>query len=227
MSKGDASARFFDAIARRYDRVYAPGSRASRARMDRVLRELPERARVLDLGVGTGRELPSLLDAGHTVVGLDVSREMLVLCARRSRPIQLAHADFWEQLGFADASFDAVLALHGTLAHPPTAASLPDLVREIARVLLPGGVFVAEVPAPGWLDDATRDAASGQERMVRRLGPNRCVYEDTVARASIEATFHTEAEWRALLGAGFGVMIEPIVDGGAGDEMLVVARLPR
>jgi hypothetical protein len=62
---------------------------------------------------------------------------------------------------------------------------------------------------------------------VRRLGPNRCVYEDTVARASIEATFLSEAEWRALLGVGFGVTVEPMVDAGAGEEMLVVARLPR
>ena len=122
----DAST-FFDAIARRYDRVYAPEARASRERMARVTRELAKASRVLDLGVGTGRELSMLQDAGHSIVGVDASKEMLAICERRARPVPLVHADFWEPLPFGDASFDAVLALHGTLAHPLDRAALAGL----------------------------------------------------------------------------------------------------
>ncbi len=152
MSSSDPSRRFFDAIARRYDRVYAPGAAESRARMGRVLASLPSASKILDLGVGTGRELPSLLDAGHEVVGLDLSPEMLAVCARRARPIAVVLADLWERLPFADGAFDAVLALHGTLS--PTRspeAAITGVAIEAARVLRVGGVFVAEVPCfPKW-----------------------------------------------------------------------------
>lgn len=72
------AAAFFDAIAGRYERAYALTTAASRARMARVLGVLPAApAQVLDLGVGTGRELTALLDAGHAPTGLDASRAML------------------------------------------------------------------------------------------------------------------------------------------------------
>src|SRR5207302_1396932 len=71
MEKKDARG-FFDAIARRYDRDYALSGITSRERMERVIRAIAGKTRVLVLGIGTGRELPALLDAGHDVTGLDV-----------------------------------------------------------------------------------------------------------------------------------------------------------
>ena len=108
--KISAAEAFFDAIAGRYERVYALSSTESRRRMDRVLGDLPPPpARILDLGVGTGRELTALLDAGHLPTGVDASRAMLERCARRARPVPLVHADFWATpLPFAAGSFEAV-----------------------------------------------------------------------------------------------------------------------
>ena len=220
---GDARA-FFEAIARRYDRAYGLDARVSRARMARVLAELPARARVLDLGVGTGRELSALQDAEHDVVGVDVSPAMLGACARRARPIRLVEADFWAPLPFADASFDAVLALHGTLAHPPSPDAYARLAGELARVLTAHGVLVAEVPSRGWLDriDA-RGGESSEDRRVRRTGPDACVYEDLVVGASIEAFVPDDAAWPTLLGAAFDVRVERL----DASELLVVARCAR
>jgi len=92
------SARFFDAIAPRYDRVYARAAAELAQSLDRLLPLLAPRSRIADLGVGTGRELPRLLDAGHEVVGLDASERMLAECARRARRIALVRADLWERL---------------------------------------------------------------------------------------------------------------------------------
>jgi len=73
------SKRFFDAIAARYDRVYAREPRELRDHVARMLSILPKTpCDVLDLGVGTGAELPQLLDAGHRVIGVDFSEEMIV-----------------------------------------------------------------------------------------------------------------------------------------------------
>jgi len=151
MSDAEGARRFFDAIAPRYDRAFAREPRELRAHVARVLAALPsEPCDVLDLGVGTGAELPQLLDAGHRVVGVDVSDEMLALCNKRSRPIRCVRADFWEPLPLADASFDAVIALFGSLAHAPAPESSSKLAREISRVLRSRGVFFAEVPTPEW-----------------------------------------------------------------------------
>ncbi len=217
---------FFDAIAGRYDWVYALAADESRRRMARVLRELPPApARVLDLGVGTGRELAALLDARHVPTGLDASREMLARCARRSRPVRLVHADFWRPLPFEEDSFDAAIALHGTLAHPPDPGALARLARELARVVRPGGTWVVEVPAPPWLERLEPYETAGAQRgrdesRIARTGPRTCLYEDLVVGAAIEATILDRSEWQSALGDAWAAQIEPLGE----LEWLVVAH---
>jgi len=180
---------FFDAIATRYDRVFAREPSEMRAHVDRALDAIgPGPRDVLDLGVGTGLELPRLLDAGHRVVGLDVSKEMIALCNNRSRPIRCVEHDFWTGLPFEDASFDAVIALFGSLAHAPDAGALSRLAREIARVLREGGVFFAEVPSPAWV---ARHPA----------------FVDEKSGASIAIVAQPESAWRTAFGADFDLEI--------------------
>ncbi|HEX4446646.1 MAG TPA: methyltransferase domain-containing protein [Polyangiaceae bacterium] len=204
-------AAFFDAIAGRYERAYALPSAESRRRMERVLRALPTApARVLDLGVGTGRELTALLDAGHSPTGLDASQAMLERCSRRARPVPVVLADFWRTpLPFDPGAFDAAIALHGTLAHPPEGRSLGKLAHELARIVRKGGVFVAEVPSPAWLERLAA-APPDADRRARRTGPRTGVYEDLVTGASIDVAVFDEAEWRAALAADWRARVESI-----------------
>jgi SAM-dependent methyltransferase len=215
-----AAEAFFDAIAGRYERAYALAPEASRARMERVLRALPPApARVLDLGVGTGRELSALLDAGYAPTGVDISRAMLERCARRARPVPLVRADFWAvPLPFDDGAFDAVVALHGTLAHPPDPDAIARLGRELARAVRSGGRFVAEVPSLAWLDHLA-DVPQA-DRRARRTGPRTCVYEDLVTGASIAATLLAEAEWIDTLAPEWRATVESFDE----LEWLVVAH---
>jgi SAM-dependent methyltransferase len=195
MTTRDEARAFFDSIAGRYDRVYAPPRDESRARNARVLAELAPRSRVLDLGVGTGRELSALMDAGHFVTGLDLSPEMLARCARRSRPIPLIQANLWDPLPFAAASFDAVLGLHGTLAHPPSESAPRALGAEVSRVLSRDGVFVFEVPLPTWIAGHAGDP----ERKLVRLSETRARVTDTTTGATIETLLLSSSDWRAAL----------------------------
>jgi SAM-dependent methyltransferase len=217
------AASFFDAIAGRYDRVYALPRAVSEARMRRVLAELPPApARLLDLGVGTGRELSWLLDAGYEVTGVDASAEMLERCARRARPIPLVHADFWQPLPFPAGSFDAAIALHGTLAHPTHDGALATLATELGRVVSDGGVFVAEVPSPAWLERLPSLPAA-DDRVVRRTGDRTCVFEDRVANASIEARILSRDDWAAALGPVWSVRVDALEE----LEWLVVGHRAR
>jgi SAM-dependent methyltransferase len=215
----DAARRFFDGIAPRYDRVYGLHGRESRDRIARVLDVLAPRSRILDLGVGTGRELSALQDARHDPVGVDVSREMLAVCARRARPVPLVEADFWRPLPFDDASFDAALALHGTLAHSPDDASLARLFAELARVLRPEAVVYAEVPSEAWLTQVTT-LPPVEGRRLERTAADTCLYEDLVAGVAIEVRVLPESSWRALLAPAFAPVIAPL----GPEELTIVAR---
>jgi SAM-dependent methyltransferase len=216
-----SAAEFFEAIARRYDRVYALDGETTRARMKRVVAALPPApGRVLDLGVGTGREVGALQDAGYEVTGLDASPAMLALCARRGRPIALVEGDLWGALPFDDASFDAVIALHGTLAHPPERAAYARLAGEVARVVRGGGAFVAEVPSRAWVSGLADAGVGGSEGRIVRTAPDRLMHEDRAAGVAIEAVVPTDEEWRAAFAGGFEVACETLGEA----ETLVVGR---
>jgi SAM-dependent methyltransferase len=209
MNGGDVE-RFFDAIAGRYERSYALAADESRMRMAGVIRELPAPpASVLDLGVGTGRELTALLDAGYIPTGIDISRRMLERCTRRARPVTLLHGDLWQPLPFPASSFDAVVALHGTLVHAPDEGALARLARELGRVAKSGGLWVVEVPSLGWLRRPD-PVAERDGRAVRRTGPHSCVYEDQVVGAWVEARVFSEDEWRAALAPNWTLRIHPL-----------------
>jgi SAM-dependent methyltransferase len=88
---------------------------------------------VLDLAAGAGALTSSLAAAGHRVIAVDLSRDMLVEL-RRSTPDMPAAVAIAEQLPFRPATFDAVTV--ATAFHWFDAdRSLP----EIARTLRPGG----------------------------------------------------------------------------------------
>jgi SAM-dependent methyltransferase len=129
---------------------------------------------------------------------------MLERCARRARPVPLVDADFWRPLPFGDAAFDAAIALHGTLAHPPHDDALPQLARELARVIRPGGAFVAEVPSPAWLERTAGDPR------VTRTGPGTAFYEDPATGARIETRLLSDTAWMAALGPAWSTRVEPL-----------------
>ena len=94
-------------------------------------------ARVLDLACGSGDVTTMLREAlpKAQVVGLDFSRRLLTQAKGRGLP-ELAEADALK-LPFADSFFDAVTIAFGLRNFSDRHAGL----KEIARILKPGGVF--------------------------------------------------------------------------------------
>ncbi|MDP9497962.1 MAG: class I SAM-dependent methyltransferase [Actinomycetota bacterium] len=136
--------------------------------------------RVLDMGCGSGRHAFALYKAGADVVALDRSPGELVEVQVMFAALRLAgevqesaratavRGDAYA-LPFADGSFDRVVAAE-VLEH------LPDderAMRELSRVLRPGGTLAVTVPRWGpervcWaLSDAYHEVEGGHVRIYR------------------------------------------------------------
>lgn len=98
-------------------------------------------ARVADLGCGSGVFTNELDGRGYVAEGVDISPRLIEV-ARRKYPRCRFHVGDVEALPFEDATFDGVL-LSGLVHHFPDPAAC---AREVARVLRPGGAYMAFDP---------------------------------------------------------------------------------
>ena len=112
-----------------------------------VTRHFDPGARLLDLGCGTGW----LADCFSDYTGLDGSPDAVARAQAEGRNVSLADVD--EPLAFGAGEFDAVV-MKDLLEH---VADPVALVREVHRVLRPGGLVFASSPdAQRWVwDDYT------------------------------------------------------------------------
>ncbi|HUG12612.1 MAG TPA: class I SAM-dependent methyltransferase [Opitutaceae bacterium] len=120
------------------------------------------RPRLLDCGAGTGCFAAEMTHSCE-VWALDDHEESLALLRKRLSPSRVLALDS-ATLPAADASFEIVTALD-VLEHIPDDVSA---VREIRRVLAPGGVFLATVPALMALWSDWDEALHHQRRYSRR-----------------------------------------------------------
>lgn len=148
----------FDRASEYYDATRALPAAVSDAVSAVLASELAGRARVLEIGVGTGRIALPLVERGVEVCGVDLSAPMLHKLQAKSGAVPVAVADA-TQLPLPAESVGAVLACHVLHLIPPW----PDAVAEVVRVLRPGGVFLVEMGGPHtapWSDKAVEILAA-------------------------------------------------------------------
>ncbi|MGW6204200.1 class I SAM-dependent methyltransferase [Streptomyces sp. NPDC055089] len=161
------AASVFDALGADYEQAFG-GSAAHHASLGSLLERLTPGSRVLDIGSGTGRPTAqTLADAGHEVLGVDVSPVMVDIAARQVPGVEFRCADV-RDLALEDGSFDAVCVYFALLQL--SRAEQTDVLRLAARVLRPGGhLAVATVPLDmegvngTFMDQAVRVTSFGEE----------------------------------------------------------------
>lgn len=145
-------AAHFDAIAEQYNAQWSPHVwdlliERKIGFITEALKHPPAEAGVgLDLGCGLGLQTAALRSRGYMVIGLDPSVGLLAVGQRRVGP-SLVLAGSALDLPFRDASLDFVYTI-GVLHHLPGRAAQDQAVREIARVLKPGGVLLVHESNP-------------------------------------------------------------------------------
>lgn len=111
-----------------------------------IPRYIAKDKRLLDIGCGAGRTSFGLYRMGYrNLTGLDLSSGMIAACKARAET-QGAKLDFVEgnacDMPFENESFDAAIFSFNGLMTIPGRFLRQSVLREIARVLVPGGVFL-------------------------------------------------------------------------------------
>lgn len=152
-----------------YERMYAAEERqwwyaGMRAISFGLLDTVPPASpspRFLDAGCGTGLNLEHLARRGRAS-GIDLSEDAVAFCQRRG--VSVVRGSVLD-LPFQTASLDTVVSFdvlyHAWVADDRAA------VRDVARVLRPGGLFLARVPALRLLWGAHDEAVLSRHRYHR------------------------------------------------------------
>ncbi|MEV6877221.1 class I SAM-dependent methyltransferase [Amycolatopsis sp. NPDC051128] len=145
MSLPESAAEVFDALGKDYEHAFRTAT-AHRDALTEPLANLPARAKVLDLGAGTGRPTADVLAAaGHDVTGYDVAPKMVEI-ARAQVPSARFELGDMRELSFAAGTWDAITAFFSMLQLPR--AEQETMIGRLATWLKPGGLLLfATVPA--------------------------------------------------------------------------------
>ncbi len=142
----DSVRRFYDSEAPTYDRSRwkDPAGRRYDITQQELIHELlgdPSGKLVLEIGIGTGRIGRELLKRGATLLGVDLSRGMLLEAPNNLN----SEASSWDlavanggRLPVRNACVDLCLCIN-VVAHAP---NFRDILNEVGRVLKPGGTCV-------------------------------------------------------------------------------------
>lgn len=112
---------------------------------------------ILDMACGYGRHATILSNLGHQVTGMDRDARML----SRARRVCTAVQAEMRQLPFADDRFDAALNMWQSFGYF-SASENAGILRELARIVRPGGLFVLDLYTRGFYE-----SVSGSRRFAR------------------------------------------------------------
>lgn len=155
--------------------------------------------RLLDVGCGTGAACRSAASVTASVVGIDLSPEMVRQAREFASGLANVHFEIAdsEHLPFDDGAFTAVVCSNSFHHYPDPGRA----VREMTRVLAPGGRLV--------LGDACSDrtAARIADVFLRRFEPGHVrLYRSDELGAFVRGAGLSRVELRRLSGDGFAIV---------------------
>lgn len=188
-------------IARRYDAQRAHPPAVSQHIGEAITAAVGQGGTVLEIGVGTGRIAHPVTAAGCSLIGLDLSAEMLSEVGQQAPgQLSLLEGDM-HHIPLSSNSVDAVLAVH--VLH--LAKDSQQVLKEAARVLKPGGVFIQ---GDDWVDpqsvfarlrDALRQKAMALSPRTRPPAAGLPIQQTLTDLGGDEPIETTAAEWTTWL----------------------------
>lgn len=169
MSFSEHYAKAYDALYRTKD--YPAEARFVRAQLQKIIGGTP--LRILDMGCGTGLHAAELAGAGHIVVGVDMSAQMLARAEERRKMLsEPARSRLSFQVGDArnvrlGSTFDAVVSLFHVMSYMAGDGDFDAALATVRAHLKPGGAFLFDF----WYGPAVlADPPQSRERIVEDAG---------------------------------------------------------
>lgn len=147
-----------------YDEWY-PADAATSSAVERIHQLAGDGARILELGVGTGRLALPLAALGHEVVGLDSSTEMLdrlmtnaaaSTSDRADGVVEGVKGDVADPASWPAGPFQVVVAAFNLVCNLTDVDAQAAMFTQAHAALSPGGVLVVEAFVPHPVDHAER-----------------------------------------------------------------------
>ncbi len=122
----------------------------ARERFNFLKKAMPQGARVLDLGCGTGEFLKECKDHGHNATGIEPG-EVYASHAHQSHGVEIFNTD-WDRVDLGARKFDVIVSFHvfEHLRDPKSA------LKWVVDRLAPGGIVLLEVPDMSPLENGPR-----------------------------------------------------------------------
>jgi ubiquinone/menaquinone biosynthesis C-methylase UbiE len=191
--------RWFDRRAGSYESGFTSRWRDPVQRGSLSALDLTADDRMLDVGCGTGAASRAAAATGATVVGIDLSPQMIQQAVGLADGIE--NVDFEvadaEQLPFGDREFTSVLCSNSFHHYPDPL----EATREMTRVLAPGGRLV--------IGDACADRAMARiaDRFLRLLEPGHVrLYRSTELGSFLHGAGLTQVMLRRLMEGSFAIV---------------------
>jgi ubiquinone/menaquinone biosynthesis C-methylase UbiE len=206
-------ARFWDRIARKYANDPIKDMAGYERTLARTRELLASTDTVLEIGCGTGSTALRLAPSVQSTVATDISEEMVAIARERAAAAAFGSVEFKtapaQHIAGADCSFDAVLAFN--LLH--LVADRPVTLREVLRVLKPGGLLISKTPCLAEMNPLIRLAVP----VMRAIGK--------APHVSFFSGVQLEAEIAAM---GFAIIERARHGSGRNDaRIFLVARKPQ
>lgn len=212
MREHTADQHFWDRVARKYARDAIKDMAGYTRTLESTRQRLRETDIVLEIGCGTGTTALSLAPTVGRLVGTDVSGEMITIAREKAGAQGCRKAEFLvspaDRAIKPDGSFDAVLAFN--VLH--LVANRPAALRQAARSLKAGGLFISKTPCLSEMSALLRVAVP-----VARL----------VGKAPYVSFFSALELETEITSAGFEIIERARHGAGRNDpRIFIVARAP-
>jgi ubiquinone/menaquinone biosynthesis C-methylase UbiE len=173
-------------------------------------------AGILDFGCGTGEIAAAIDKMGYQVTACDFAEEMMAVARSNYSNTAVKWVRLepdWRLLPFADESFDGIVA-SSVFEYLD---NVPQVAKELCRVLRPGGVLLLTVPNP---HNVVRriEARAQSSPLVGRLSPLlRAVrrFDSYASYLQLSKNRFAAHEWKSILGAAH---FAPVDDSEFSDE---------
>ena len=118
-------------------------------RVDKTLAAIGDKAprRILDFGCNIGGAVRLFTEAGHDVAGVDISESAIRIARQRMPHVRFELVSAEDRVPFPDGSFDVCYSSE-VIEH---LFDVTGFLREVHRVLVPGGLLVLTTPYHGWV----------------------------------------------------------------------------